>query len=100
MTKTQIEASDHEITEGIVVTLNQTTMKETEEDTPLFRRRQQKVLGIKFIAAATKKDKNLRPLIAFVKKKAGLGRDRILIWSVLVQCPQPNAGAGGLFAYR
>ena len=68
MTKTQLEASHHETTKEIVATINQTTMTETEEDTPLFRRRLQKVLAIKFIAAATKKDRSLRPLINFVKK--------------------------------
>ena len=66
---TQLEASHHEITEGIVATVNQTTMTEAEEDTPLFPQRMQKVLGVKFIAAATKKDKHLRPLINFVKKR-------------------------------
>ena len=33
---TQPEASHHEITEGLVATVNQTTMTEAEEDTPLF----------------------------------------------------------------
>ena len=33
----QLEASHHEITEGIVTTINQTAMTEAEEDTPLFR---------------------------------------------------------------
>ena len=69
MTKTQLEASHHMITEGIVAALNQATMAETEEDTPLFRKKIQKVLGTKLIAAATRKDRNLRPLISFVKKR-------------------------------
>ena len=51
---TQLETSHHEITEGLVATVNQTTTTETE-DTPLFRKRLQKVLGVKFIAAATKR---------------------------------------------
>ena len=33
---TQLEASHHEITEVIVATVNQATMTEAEEDTPLF----------------------------------------------------------------
>ena len=33
---TQLESSHHEITEGIVATVSQTTMTEAEEDTPLF----------------------------------------------------------------
>ena len=56
------EASHHETTEGKAATVNQTTIAETEEDAPLFRKRLQRVLG------ATKKDRNLRPLITFVKK--------------------------------
>ena len=66
---TQLESSHHEITEGIVATVSQTTMTEADEDTPLFPQRLQKVLGVKFIAAATKKDKHLIPLINFVKKQ-------------------------------
>ena len=65
----QLEPSHHEITEDIMATVNQTTMTEAEEDTPLFRQRLQKVLRVKFIAATTKKDRNLRPLINFVKKR-------------------------------
>ena len=44
-------------------------MTEAEEDTPLFRKKLQKVLGIKLIAAATRKHRNLRPLINFVKTR-------------------------------
>ena len=82
----QPEASHHEITENIVASVNQTTMTEAGEDTPLFRQRLQKVstkndgsrgghaavpttTTKSFIAAATKKDRNLRPLINFVKKR-------------------------------
>ena len=67
MTNTQLEASHHMITVGIVATVIQ--MTETGKDTPLFRKLLQKVLGIKFIAAATRKDRNLRPLINFVNKR-------------------------------
>ena len=70
MTSTQLEASHHMITEGIVATVvNQATMTETEEDTILFQKKLQKVLGMKFIASATRKDKNLRRLINFVEKR-------------------------------
>ena len=65
----QLEASHHEIADKIVATVNQTRITEAEEDTPLFRQRLQKVLGVKFITAATKKDRNFRPLINFVKKR-------------------------------
>ena len=59
----QLEASHNEI----VATVEKATV--TEEDTPLFRRKLQRVLGDPFIAAATKKERNLRPLINFVKKR-------------------------------
>ena len=52
-----------------MATVNQTIMTEAEEHTPLFRQRLQKVLGVKLIAAATKKDRNLRPLINFAEKR-------------------------------
>ena len=58
------------ITEDLAATLEMaTSIVESEEDTPLFRQRLQRVLGVRFIAAATKKDRNLRPLINFVKKR-------------------------------
>ena len=66
-TSSQLEASHSEIMDTVVATVEKAT--ETEEDTPLFRRKLQKVRGFPFIAAATKKDKNLRPLIKFVKKR-------------------------------
>ena len=66
-TSSLLEASHNKIMNNVVVTVEKAT--ETEEDTPLFRRKLQRVLGIPFIAAATKKDRNLRPLINFVKKR-------------------------------
>ena len=66
-TSLQLEASHTEIMDIVVATVEKAT--ETEEDTPLFRHKLQKVLGIPFIAAATKKDRNLRPLVNFVKKR-------------------------------
>ena len=71
MTKnTSLEASHEMITEGLTATIEKATnTSESEEDTPLFRKKLQRVLGVRFIAAATKKDRNLRPLINFVKKR-------------------------------
>ena len=66
-TSLQLEASHTEITDTMEATVEKAT--ETEEDTPLFRRKIQNVLGILFIATATKKDRNLSPLINFVKKR-------------------------------
>ena len=67
---TQLEASHELISEGLVATVEKVTNTvESEEDTPLFRQRLQRVLGVGFIDAATKKDRNLRPLINFVKKR-------------------------------
>ena len=68
-TSTQLEASHEMITKGLVATLQKATNTvDSEENTPLFRQRLQRVLGVRFIAAATKKDQNLRPLVKFVKK--------------------------------
>ena len=72
----QQEASHTEIMDTIVATVEKAT--KTDEDMPLFRRKLQKLLGIPFIAAATKKDRNLRPLINFVKKR-GLGCHQSLL---------------------
>ena len=63
----QQEASHNETMDGVIATVEKAT--ETEEDTPLFRRKLQRVLGVLFIAVATKKDRKLRPLIVFVKKR-------------------------------
>ena len=69
-TSTQLEASHEMITEGLVATLEKATNTvESEEDTPLLRQRLQRVLGVRYIAAATRKDRNLCPLINFVKKR-------------------------------
>ena len=67
---TTLEATHEMITEELVATVEKTTNTvEPEEDTPLFRQKIQRVLGVRFIAAATRKDRNLRPLISFVKKR-------------------------------
>ena len=87
---TQLEASHEMITEGIVATVEKATSTvESEDDTPLFRQKLQGVLGVRFIAAATKKDRNPRPLINFVKKrdweaiKASYGQYWHNIWNRL-----------------
>ena len=68
-TTSQLEASRCMITEGLVGTIEKgTSTAEAEEDTPLFW---QKLLRL--LAAATKKDRNLRPLKNFEKKKERLG---------------------------
>ena len=68
---TQLEASHEMITKELVATVEKATSTvESEEDSPLFRQRLQRILGVRFIAAATKKNRNLRrPLINFVKKR-------------------------------
>ena len=69
-TSTSLEASHEMMTEGLIATIEKdTNTTESKEDTPLFRKKLQRVLGMQFIAAATKKDRNLRPLINFVKKR-------------------------------
>ena len=79
----QLEASHHEIAENNVVTVSQTTMTEAGEDAPLFRQRLQKVLGVNFIATATKKDRNLKPLINFVEKRDWEAK-KVSLWTKLV----------------
>ena len=70
MGSTTMETSHEMITEELFATVKKATNTvESDEDTPLFRQRLQRVLGVRFIAAATKKDRNLRPLISFVKKR-------------------------------
>ena len=65
-TTSQLEASHYIITGGLFATLEKATnTAESEEDTPLFRQRLQRVLGVRFVAAGTKKGQNLRPLINF-----------------------------------
>ena len=66
-TSLQFKASHTEVMDTVVAIVEKAT--ETEEDTLLFRRKLQKVLGIPFISAATENDRNLRPLINFVKKR-------------------------------
>ena len=63
----QLEASHNEIMDEKVATVEKA--QETEVGTPLFRRKLQRVLGVTLIAAATKKDRNLRPLVNFVKTR-------------------------------
>ena len=51
-----LEASHEMIPAGLVATVEKTTNTvESEEDTPLLRQKLQRVLGVRFIAAATKK---------------------------------------------
>ena len=42
----QLDASHQEIAEELMATVNQTTMTEAVEDTPVFRQRLQKMLGV------------------------------------------------------
>ena len=67
---TLLEAIHELIAKGLITTMEKTTSTtEAEEDTPLFMKKLQRVLGVRFITAATKKDRNLHPLINFVKKR-------------------------------
>ena len=63
----QLEASHNKIMDEKVATVEKA--QETEVYTTLFRRKLQRVLGITSIIAATKKDRNLRPLVNFVKTR-------------------------------
>ena len=66
----QLEARHEVIVSSIVATMNQATTKsELEEDIPLYRSNLQKVIRIGFIATATSKDRYLKPIVNFVKKR-------------------------------
>ena len=52
-----------------MATVNQEANTEIEEDTPLYRKNLQKVLGLNVIAGSTRTDQNFRPPLNFVKKK-------------------------------
>ena len=63
---TQLEASHNLAKEGLIAKIEKgMNTTESEENTPLFRRKLQRILGVPFNTAATKKDRNL---INFVKK--------------------------------
>ena len=68
MTTTQLEAGHNLIVNEVVATIDRETNTE-EEDTPLYRRKLQKILVVNFIAAPTRKYKNKRPLVNFVRKR-------------------------------
>ena len=67
-TTKQLEASHCMIMEGLVAKNEKATNKQNRGRTPLFRRKLQRVLCVRFNAAATKKAGTLRRLINFVKK--------------------------------
>ena len=69
----QLEASHNEIMDEVVATVEKAT--ETEEDTPLFRRKLQRVLGVPFIAAASTDQ---------FRKEARLGSSQSILRTVLV----------------
>ena len=80
----QLEASHHEVTEGIVATVNQTTMTEAEKDTPgRCSDNDCKGSGVKFIAAATKKGQEPQTAHQFCEK-AGLGSNKVRLRTILV----------------
>ena len=66
-----LEASHELITEGVVATIESSTMTtETEEDTPLFRKNFKRCWEYNSLPRQPKKkDRNLHPLINFVKKR-------------------------------
>ena len=50
-------------------TESQTIASIEDEDTPMFRKNLRKVMDISFLAAATKRDRNLSPLLTMVKQQ-------------------------------
>ena len=71
-TSTSLEASHEMITEGLIATVEKVTdTTESEEDTPLFRKKLQQVLGVQFIAAATKKIVTFDQSLTLLKRGIG-----------------------------
>ena len=69
MSGTQSEAN-HELTVASVLeTTDRATATETEEDTSLYRKKLQQAIGVKFIAAATRRDRNSKPIANFEQKR-------------------------------
>ena len=65
----RLEVSHETIGPNVVATMDQETVTELQENTPLYLKIVPKVMGIGFIAATTRKDRNLKPIIKFVKKR-------------------------------
>ena len=70
----KLEASHELLLANVMVTVDRVNYTEAEEDTTLCRENLQKVMGVSFIAAATRKDRNIKRIVNFVRK-----RDCILI---------------------
>ena len=68
-THLRFEASHELMVEGLVATFNKETNTEIEDDTPQYKQNFQKVLGVSFIAAANRKERNMRLLADSVKKR-------------------------------
>ena len=79
----KVNAICQTLKEETTTTECQTTTVE-EEFTPLFRKNLRKVLDIEFLAAATRRDRNLSPLINMVKQRN---------WDSVKQCY-------GLYVYQ
>ena len=66
---TQLNVS-HELTvANVVETADRATATEVDEDTQLYRRKLQKVIRAKLIAAATRRDRNIKPIVNFIQKR-------------------------------
>ena len=69
-TTTQLEASHCMITKGLIATVEKATnTTESEKNRLLFSRKLQRVLGVRIVAVPTRKNRNIRPLMSFVKKR-------------------------------
>ena len=73
----------------------QTTTVE-EEDTPLFRKNLRKVMDIEFLAAATRRDRNVSPLMNMIKQK--MGQCETVLWPLLLQRAPPLVSQRRYFA--
>ena len=84
MTKNKsLEASHELITEGVVATIERSTMTtETEEDTPLFRKKTAKGAGSTIHCRGNKERVEPPPTHQFRQEK-GLGGHKNFVWTIL-----------------
>ena len=71
-TSASLEASYEMTTEGLIATIEMATKTtESEEDTPLFQKKLQRLLDVRFIAAATKKIENSAHSLTLLRNEIG-----------------------------
>ena len=65
----QIEVIHELIVAHVIATTEKYTATEVDEDTPLYRKKVQQIIGLQFIIAGTRRDKISKRLVNFVQKR-------------------------------